>query len=394
MEFSNYIKELLIFNDCVIIPGFGGFITKYKPAIFDQAQSSFFPPSKELVFNARLIHNDGLFINYIAVVNRLSYKEARDVFSGFTGNLFSELESGKTVVFNEIGCFKYDDNKSIVFEADLKFNLLAEAYGLSTFSFPVVEQADFPVRIEQKIRESGGIREFLLHPLAKAVIISVPVLAALTYLTIKTDIAGSLKEKYFSVNDFIADTVRDFRDYTSKEIFNNPNSMEASLALQTNKYFALFYREPAKQENNMPGNKETKEPVSAPANHVQTGKTPISETVTENKTVIETENLNKTAPVTVKDQVREKEINKTDILVSTDRNKYYLVAGSFGNIDNARAMSRQVNGKGYHSEILTQKNGLYRVSVKSFTDRNAAAGELTSINAKNTDFTVWILGEK
>ncbi len=385
MEFSNYIKELLFFNDCVILPGFGGFISKYKPATFDPSLRSFIPPSKEIVFNSNLIHNDGLFINYVAVVNRLHYRDAKEIYINFVNNLFQQLTSGNSVVFNEIGTFIFDINKNISFEVNTNTNLLAEAYGLSSFSFPIIDQIDIPQQIEQEIRDSGKIKKFLLHPLSKAAIISVPLIASLTFLTLKTDLANTLKEKYFSVNEFFADTLKNFRTFTNKEVLNNPNSMEASLALQTNKYFALFYSEPSKGTN---AKSEIKIVKPLPSN--------VSTTKAEIKNIPEQELINATEPT--KDQSKpkikkeQKKNNETEIKISATQNKFYLIAGSFGNITNAKNLSKKIDEKGYHTDILIQKNGLYRVAVKSFADRNTAAGELSAINAKNTDFSVWILG--
>ena len=76
MEISQYIKEILLLNDCVIIPDFGGFVANYKPAMIEN--NRFFPPTKEIAFNNKLISNDGLLINYI------SEAEGVDYFSGAT----------------------------------------------------------------------------------------------------------------------------------------------------------------------------------------------------------------------------------------------------------------------------------------------------------------------
>lgn len=373
MEFSNYIKELLFVNDCVVLPGFGGFITKYKPAEIEENQLSFTPPAKEIVFNSQLIHNDGLFINYVAVVNRISYREAKDIASEFICNIYNELDRNNTVVFQEIGTFCYDAQHNISFVPEAQSNLLADAYGLTSFHFPVVEQIDVSYQPESEFRDKKSTRKLLLHPLTRAVIIGVPIIASLTFLTLKTDLVQSLKEKYFSVNGLIADTIKTFRDYSGQDIYNNPYSVDASLSIMTNKYVALDYREPQKSI-----------PVKILPEKIVTAIT--DSTVVKPEIKIQPE----------LSQVKEvkKENNKTDIKISNTQSKFYLIAGSFGNKDNAKALSTKFNNQGYNSEILLQDNGLYRVAVNSFTDRNVAAKELTSFNSKNTDFTVWILSGK
>lgn len=375
MEFSNYIKELLFFNDCVVLPGFGGFITKYKPAAIEENQLSFTPPAKEIVFNSHLIHNDGLFINYVSIVNRIPYKEAKDIVSNFICNTYSELDKNNSVVFQEIGTFSYDTKHNICFEPEPNTNLLAEAYGLTSFHFPIVEQIEVPLHAEREIRDRKPAQRFLLHPLTKAVIIGVPIIATLTFLSLKTDIVQSLKEKYFSVNGIIADTIKTFRNYAGQDIYNNPYSVDASLSIMTNKYVALDYREPQKET---------------------TGKTqPVENKTTFADTTSVKPEIKPNVPE-VKDLPVKKQTENTskDIKVSKTQAKYYLIAGSFGNKDNAKALSKKFDSQGYTSEILLQNNGLYRVAIKSFNDREVASRELTSINSKNSDFTVWILSGK
>lgn len=51
---EKYISELLYQYDCVIIPGFGGFIGNYSPALIDPIYHTFHPPYKSLLFNINL----------------------------------------------------------------------------------------------------------------------------------------------------------------------------------------------------------------------------------------------------------------------------------------------------------------------------------------------------
>ncbi|NLA48282.1 MAG: hypothetical protein GX876_02335, partial [Bacteroidales bacterium] len=60
MDITSFIRELLFSHDCVIVPGFGGFVGNYAPARIDRATSTFYPPSKQISFNRNLRNNDGL----------------------------------------------------------------------------------------------------------------------------------------------------------------------------------------------------------------------------------------------------------------------------------------------------------------------------------------------
>ena len=65
-DIIQHIKELFVHHDCIIIPGFGGFILNYRPAEISDHQNFFRPPGKDISFNKSLIHNDGLLINKIS----------------------------------------------------------------------------------------------------------------------------------------------------------------------------------------------------------------------------------------------------------------------------------------------------------------------------------------
>ena len=66
MDITAFIRELLFGHDCVIIPGFGGFIGNYNPAHIDKNSGTFYPPVKQISFNRNLNHNDGLLVGRIS----------------------------------------------------------------------------------------------------------------------------------------------------------------------------------------------------------------------------------------------------------------------------------------------------------------------------------------
>ena len=76
LELSNYIEYLLAEHDCVIVPDFGGFVNQYRCASFSTDHKEILPPSKNIVFNTNLNHNDGLLINTIMLKENINYEQA------------------------------------------------------------------------------------------------------------------------------------------------------------------------------------------------------------------------------------------------------------------------------------------------------------------------------
>ena len=83
MQISTYINDLLYRYECVIIPGFGAFLTQYQSARIEN--NSFHPPGKALLFNRQLQANDGLLANYVASAENCSYELALQKIRNFTG---------------------------------------------------------------------------------------------------------------------------------------------------------------------------------------------------------------------------------------------------------------------------------------------------------------------
>ena len=59
---ARHIEWLLGENDCVIVPGLGGFIAHYTPARRIEAENRFLSPTRIIAFNPRLKINDGVLV--------------------------------------------------------------------------------------------------------------------------------------------------------------------------------------------------------------------------------------------------------------------------------------------------------------------------------------------
>ncbi|MCF8363438.1 MAG: SPOR domain-containing protein [Prolixibacteraceae bacterium] len=138
MELGKHISYLLQFHECVVVPDFGGFISNYKPAGYDRMREVFLPPSKEVVFNAKIKKNDGLLINCIVDKEQCSYRDAEGLVERFVDNASRLLNKGEKVSLESVGSFHYEPSGAITFTAAPKFEF-AEAYGLEPFSFAPVE---------------------------------------------------------------------------------------------------------------------------------------------------------------------------------------------------------------------------------------------------------------
>ena len=61
IELAQHIEVLLLENDCVIVPGFGGFVAYYTPAMRVEG-NTFLPPTRTPSLRPQLKLNDGLLV--------------------------------------------------------------------------------------------------------------------------------------------------------------------------------------------------------------------------------------------------------------------------------------------------------------------------------------------
>ena len=54
IELKRHLEILLLDNDCVVVPDFGGFVAYHVSAHFDETDNTFIPPMRTLGFNPQL----------------------------------------------------------------------------------------------------------------------------------------------------------------------------------------------------------------------------------------------------------------------------------------------------------------------------------------------------
>jgi hypothetical protein len=182
VEISQYIKELLLLNDCVIIPEFGGFVANYKPATVENNQ--FFPPTKEIAFNNKLISNDGLLINYISEADGIDYFNAKQKLDSFVEETMLNLEKNRNVYFDSVGYLHYDSRENLQFEPQLKQNLLVESYGLQNFSYEKLYQRQMP-KPAFKVEYREPVPVIFQQRKLKKLVIAIPLLIAMALIPMK-----------------------------------------------------------------------------------------------------------------------------------------------------------------------------------------------------------------
>ncbi|WP_276866017.1 SPOR domain-containing protein [Bacteroides heparinolyticus] len=107
IELSQHIEALLLENDCVIVPGLGGFVAHYTSATRIEEENLFLPPTRIIGFNPQLKMNDGVLVqSYMAVYNT-SFADATRMIERKVEGIFATLHEEGKVGLSNVGELRY-----------------------------------------------------------------------------------------------------------------------------------------------------------------------------------------------------------------------------------------------------------------------------------------------
>ncbi|WP_422082678.1 SPOR domain-containing protein [Ulvibacterium sp.] len=154
MALEHYITELLYRYNCVVIPGFGAFLTQTKSSVLDTDTHTFHPPTKMLSFNEQLTSNDGLLVSYISKAEKTSY----ELMSQKVGRISEEWKTGlrnnEKLELPHIGELWLNESGRIQFQPSQQINYLTSSFGFSSFPSSPVLREDLKERVvvlEEKV---------------------------------------------------------------------------------------------------------------------------------------------------------------------------------------------------------------------------------------------------
>lgn len=133
IEIERHIEILLLDNDCVIVPGLGGFTAHHVEARFDESDDVFLPPLRTLGFNQQLKINDSLLVQSYIEAYDISYPEALRRIEGEVEELRQRLTNDGYYEMTDIGVLEMNEDGNIIFTPCEAGILTPELYGLSSF---------------------------------------------------------------------------------------------------------------------------------------------------------------------------------------------------------------------------------------------------------------------
>ncbi len=335
MNISNYIKELIIKNECIILSGFGGFETHYRPASIDNATGSIVPPSKQVVFRPDYTKDNGVLLNFVSRKESIGLDKAKEIINDFIGDIVYKLDVIGTYNLDGLGTFIKQPDGKVIFNPLEKENFLVDSFGLSEISIP---DKDKPIR-QSVAAEQPPQKAVKRH--TTGILLLVSVVAVL----FSTAIILAIKTGMFSkVGQLINGSEMQDDKIQEKIVFGRKKPQDFGDSVIDNL-----------------GNK-------------------IVQSTAKEKALMYTEQKPEASAG----------IEITRISQSGGSKQYFIIAGSFQTESHAVDFSEQLSSRGFKPMIIRTDNGLYRVVLDTFEEITLALNGLENYK-KQMKSEVWIL---
>ena len=184
MMFSiiEHIEYLISCHDCVVVPGWGAFITNYSVADYDAQRSVYGRPQRTVGFNAGVTHNDGLLAHSLMRREGLSYEESMRFISDSVTAFVKQLSVGGEVSMGRLGYFVRREGRYNEFVPFANTNASNRYYGLADVEVRTVTALERSLHEEAESLVPKRIERGLFSRRATQIAASIAVLFGLGVL--------------------------------------------------------------------------------------------------------------------------------------------------------------------------------------------------------------------
>lgn len=151
IELERHIEILLLNNDCVIVPEFGGFMAQHIDARYSEVDNTFLPPIRTIGFNPQLKINDSLLAQSYVEAYDISYPEALRRIEQEVEEIRQILSTKGEYELRGIGILRINTAGNYEFEPCEAGLLTPSLYGLGAFEFETLESIDAKQITEETI---------------------------------------------------------------------------------------------------------------------------------------------------------------------------------------------------------------------------------------------------
>ena len=166
---SKMVKELILDQDRVVLPGLGSFVAEVVPSTFSDKGYTINPPYRRLFFRSKPDEGDDL-TSFYASSNNVELDLADRIIKEFISELKSVLHEKKTVVFPGLGRLRATKENHVFFVADESLDIYPAGFGLEPISLKTHQET-----AEEVAAAVEGLKTLLKEPAPAPVSVEKPV---------------------------------------------------------------------------------------------------------------------------------------------------------------------------------------------------------------------------
>ena len=381
IELAQHIEVLLLENDCVIVPGLGGFVAHYTPAMRVAEENVFLPPTRIIGFNPQLKMNDGLLVQSYMAVYDTDFSDATRIVEKEVAHIFTALHEEGKVDLPNIGELRYSIHGIYDFVPYDHKITTPYLYGLDSFEMQELAELKKPY-MEKTIRYSVPVvpedkkrrfeikfnRSYLSNAVAM-----IAVVALFFFLSTPIENTEVVEGNYAQLlpNEL-------FEMIEKESLAINP--IVVSRKADTPKASA--------QKNT--GQKAKKKVVPVAVREVKVGQANAQNAPVVSQPKQQAAEVSSSTSVTTKSEIQKTTAGTVaPSLVSTQ--KYHVIIASVGTEKDAEAMAKQLIEKGYPHAKAIVGDGKMRVSIESCGTETKAYQALNRVRQNETYKNAWVL---
>ena len=152
---SKIVKELILDNDRVVLPGLGSFVAEVVPSTFSDKGYTINPPYRRLYFRSNPSEGNEL-VDFYSQTNKLSPDVADRIIRDFISEMRQILHTKKTVVFPGLGRLRATKENNLFFVADEGLDIYPAGFGLEPISLKTHQETR-----EEVTAAVAGLRSLL-----------------------------------------------------------------------------------------------------------------------------------------------------------------------------------------------------------------------------------------
>lgn len=153
-ELTKHIEALLVDNDCVILPHFGGFVTNHAPARWVEEEQMMLPPYRTIGFNPQLKINDGLLVQSYMMTHDATYPEATRLAEAAIDRLSEELYKEGLVRLHGIGTLRRTLVGEYQFDPTEDGVITPTLYGLEAVQMKTLAELEKELKATPQVAEA------------------------------------------------------------------------------------------------------------------------------------------------------------------------------------------------------------------------------------------------